>query len=731
MPLLSVETINTSTYGTILDIWEVGGNHRRIKPPFKPYMYSLMQDRRGKAVKKQLLSSLKWRTVWKLQFKNTQLLEQNRSPWTVEDNFPFKQRIAIDVGYNFPSKYPRMLAWDIETKTAGISPNWRRDKIISIATWGDTNNSHKFFYGDTKNVIEEFLAFVKEYNPDILADFYGRFYDIPCLLENCKQLRIKCRLGRDGSQPYIFKKEFERRGKGRIEKTVRINGRLHFDVQKEVDADYTLTLAGLKNRGLKEVARYYGLNPVEIDYNKIAELPVEELRKYNLSDARCTYYIAQIYFRGLYELAVYLQIPLDMIVQRQPSHMGNIVIGRKFKRLGIISDGENKKRFPFFFRGKRSNEGAIVKCYETGVFHNITHKDFNSMYVNIMRAFNLSPETVTLVTVKGYTGKYNFYVRGSTATIEVPDRYHGQVICHVDLSKDSVLRQVLTDIVEQRNKLKKLWKKTGDRQYWSREWALKIVGNSLYGYNIMVHSRYGNVLVGILTAAIGRYLIQQAIEHEQKAGNKVLELDTDGFYYVGDVESNFSASRIFPSQFKTEYLRQSKEKYDGIILIDEKSYILKKGNKLVKHGSGILGRHIPPVIDVFIDELAFALFKKENPTSILQSWNKKRIEQFPVQFFVSNATLSKRPDSYNKTTMYHNLITKLRKAGITPLWGDKIQYVKTLNGYTPTALLKDNDKIDAEYYQKRMCEIASRILKQPFKQLKPFFEGQTRLGGIK
>ena len=727
MVLLSVESKNTNEKGTILELWEIGGRKHTVMPPFQPYCYSLKIVHHAKAEKKKLLSDMSWHTVWKCEFRDTNLLEANRNNWTVEDTFPFKQRIGIDVGYKFPSDYPRILAWDIETATAGISPDWRRDKIISIATWGNTDESHKFFHGDRKDFIPEFIDFFNKYDPDVPTDFFGRFYDIPTLKQNCLELGIPCKLGRDGSQPYIIKKEFERKGKGKIEHTVRINGRVHFDVSKEVENDYTLTLAGLKNRGLKEVAKHYGLNPVVVDYSQITKMPIEKLQEYNLSDARCTYEICQIYLRGLFELAEYTNIPLDMIVNRQPSHIGNFVIGREFQPLNIISDGENMKRFPQFFKEKRSNEGAFILCYKTGCFFNPVHNDFNSMYVNIMRAFNLSPETVSLLAIKPYTGRYNFVVKHDYAIIEVPDKYHGQVVCKIAMA-DGVLRKILDEIVKQRAEYKKLWKETGDTQYWSKENSRKLVGNALYGYNLMSHSKYGNVLVGVLVAAIGRYMIHKAVEQEEQAGNVPLEVDTDGIWLEETNQTQFETAKHFPSQFKVEYLTMSREQYQGIILIDEKSYILKDSRgKITKHGSGILGRHIPPILDDFVNELSQAIFEKRNTNDVLRTWNKNRIQSYSIEAFVSYVTLSKRPETYKQTTLYHNLVETLRKHRVQPSWGDKINYVKTLNGYTPTIVLKATDQIDTRYYQGRMAYITSRILKKPFKEIREFFDGQIML----
>jgi DNA polymerase I len=533
MGLLSVDSVNTSSHGAILDVWEVGGAHRKLEPPFKPYMYNLRPDARGQPCKRLLLSDMQWHTVWKLTHRTTDDLERSRTMSTVEDTFPFKQRIAIDVGYKFKGGYPRLLAWDIETDAAlkgRLSPNWRKDEIISIATWGDTDASHRVFDGDRRKFIPEFLQFWQKYDADVPTDFFGRFYDMPCLIQNCESLAIKCALGRDGSTPYIYSKEFEKHGKGRIENTVRIRGRVHFDVHKEVDEDYTLTLAGLKDRTLKTVGRYYGLNPIQIDYAKMATMSQAEMRAYNLSDARCTYEIAQIYFRGLYELSEYLNTPIDMIIQRQPSHVGNIVVGRQFQKLGIISDGSNKERFPSFYNNKRSCEGAFVKNFQTGIFFNVDHIDYSSFYPSIMIAFNLSPETVKLVAIRPYTGKYNFSFKNNEAIIEVPDKTQGQVICRIDMSKDGILRKILTDLKEQRKVVQVEYKKTHDHALQSRQWALKIVGNALFGYNLMTYSNYGNVLVGLLTTAIGRYIILNSLEERKKLGKRLIEVDSDGWY---------------------------------------------------------------------------------------------------------------------------------------------------------------------------------------------------------
>ncbi|MFA5307807.1 MAG: DNA polymerase domain-containing protein, partial [Candidatus Babeliales bacterium] len=631
MVLLNVEARGTSMHGTVLDLYEIGGKHRQVEPPFQPYCYSLRPVQGAKPVQKKLLSDMMLHTVYRMDFENEDLLKRCQCAYTIEDRFPFKTRIAIDLGYKFPSGEAKKLAWDIETFTKGLTPDWRKDTVRSIACWNGVEGKY-FNSGDARKDIEGFIAYVREQDPDVLVDFFGRFYDMLVLIRQCAELNIKFALGRDGSTPYLLKREFEKNGRGRIEHTFLIRGRVHFDVQKETDADYTLTLAGLKNRGLKEVAKHYGYNPIEIDYDKMDSLTFEQLRDYNISDAYVTYQTGASYFDVMWSISELLDIPLEMVIQRTPSMIPNIVLGRELGRVGIISDGANKDRFPQFFApGKKAVQGAEPKCFRTGVFtERVKHKDFSSMYVSILRALNLSPETISLIKIEPYTGKYYFKPMKDCCILELPDEINGQVTLRIDLSKKGVMREFLDTIVAKRKVAKAKLAETKDpalkNKFKSDEIALKLVGNILWGYNSMPYAQYGNVLIAVCCTAIPRLLINESMKLEESAGNTILEADTDGFWYIENKSVTFKASDVLPSCFETDLITQGTEDIQGIILLEDvkgdpaaKSYILKEEDgKLTKHGSSVLSRSIPYIVDYFVDELAVCLFNREDPVSVLR-----------------------------------------------------------------------------------------------------------------
>ena len=84
----------------------------------------------------------------------------------------------------------------------------------------------------------------------------------------------------------------------------------------------------------------------------------------------------------------------------------------------------------------RLYQGAFVKLFNAGLFLlHIIHNDVKSMYPMIMAVFNLSPESVHIVSVGPYTGDYRFdYVNG---IIEVPDENISLAVEHSSIDQVS------------------------------------------------------------------------------------------------------------------------------------------------------------------------------------------------------------------------------------------------------------------------------------------------------
>ena len=110
-----------------------------------------------------------------------------------------------------------------------------------------------------------------------------------------------------------------------------------------------------------------------------------------------------------------------------------------------------------------------------------------------------------------------------------------QFVCRVEKA-DSVTRKKLKWIREERARLKAEYKATKDEKFQSRQYALKVIQNTLYGYHGTGYALYGNVLVAILITALARYHIQQKMRELEAEGYKIIEVDTDGLYAVKDTQ---------------------------------------------------------------------------------------------------------------------------------------------------------------------------------------------------
>lgn len=533
--LLSARIRNTATKGSLLEAAFVGGESKVMRPPFKPFFYSQRPWPDAELVRRRRLSDMSEIELWKPEFDSDSLRKARSNVMGVwEGRVDHLRRLAALTGFRVGSKEPSLLSWDLESRGEGLTPNPQTDILRSAAAWRKDGEIQEFKAGTEAVVAEWFIDLVRDVNPDVLMDFFGSLYDMPLLLRACRRSGLKCALGRDGSEPDIYTWDSKRGQRVYRNARVRIQGRIHFDVYKEVNQDQSLF--DLKNRKLSTMAKHFDLNPITgINH---ADIQAADLERVNLDDARVTYGVSQVYLPMLYDICEIMDLPLNMVVERNPSMLAELLYMREFDELGIVSDGTNMERFPWAFSGDgKAYQGAEVRCFEVGLFKPIKHKDYASFYPNIMAAGNFSPETCRLLSVKPLTGKYVFRRKDDYAIYEVPDSYRGQVRVAVDLSVDSVSRRKALEFLTLREVAKADFKRTGDNKHFSRSWALKIMANIMYGVHGMRYSQYGNLLVAILTTAMARYIIKHKMDEERAEGYKMIEVDTDGFWEVLENEA--------------------------------------------------------------------------------------------------------------------------------------------------------------------------------------------------
>ena len=331
--------------GGKLECW-VSGGKRAIyaKPPTPPYFYSkVRQHGKCESVERTLLSDLTRKVeLFKVFAHDPREIRGMRDMNSLESRVRYVERLAIDYGFKQTDMDASLLAFDIEAYSKGQFPRPDRDTMAALAVC--SASTQLCLVGEETNIIENFCKIVSEENPDILATYSGTAFDYEFPMGRAHRIGRRLMLGRRGDEPYIKTRTYEMGKRIGVDKTAYLKGRICFDVYNEVRFD--TALSGIR-RDLKSVSKYFFGDKLvkEVDRSRIGALSENELSDYCFSDARLTYLLANHYLSVLKQLAVMLNVPLDMMVHRSPSHIGNLLYGRRFGELGVVSDGANYERF--------------------------------------------------------------------------------------------------------------------------------------------------------------------------------------------------------------------------------------------------------------------------------------------------------------------------------------------------------------------------------------------------
>ena len=332
------------TDGRYLDCWLSGGTHKVVDPGIYPYFWSLYQRPGSVPELKRLLSNIAEEVMlYRMDVDRYYDIRKLRDEESLEASIPFDQLLVLLKGFSHGNDKISHAAWDIELVTAGQWPPIGKAPITELSWYSPKRQ--EVLQGDETSIIEGFVDICKTEGEDLYDTYNGDRFDWRVLEARARVNKVRLSVDRFGGPPRI--KGYERRfGKFRgVDYTLFMNGRLSFDVWKETRGDTSLT-GHVQNRGLKAVARYMFPNEdfIELDRARMGSYTKAERSEYCLSDSRATYMLAEHYLDILKMLAIELRAPLDLILRRSPSHIGNMVYGKEFKKLNVVSDGPNFKR---------------------------------------------------------------------------------------------------------------------------------------------------------------------------------------------------------------------------------------------------------------------------------------------------------------------------------------------------------------------------------------------------
>ena len=605
---------------------------------------------------------------------------------------------------DFFNAYPntdnlKTLVFDIETHSPdGGFPFGEKYPIVAIGIVTSTGEREVLLWDgeDDRKVLLDFAAYIKDYDPDIVCGYNLVGYDIPQILHRTRFHGLK-------GYKKILNRDNSNWGwdapKNQKDLKTQAGGRIILDLLRWTRLDYSLS--GIP-RGLKSVARNFGLEPLELSFDEktLLDYSMEEINDFVLSDVDATMYLYNHYFPQIQYIAETLSVPLATYVNAPVSFITKILQGRSLYKQRIVSLDNNKERHPEIYRADRGNyQAAHIELYQPG-FHKINIKvDFSAFYPSISMALNLGPDTTEIV---GYD-EYSEKLEEKDGILYVPDNKVGKrVMVKIDHSTKSCLYKMCSVFKEMR----KPYKLGTTKEDKSKSDALKIMVNTFYGANANPYISYGDMGIGITITSVARWLLLSAVSiiRGRHGEDAVVYVHTDGINCNVDVDVEWLVNRLrilmkhtFPN-CEPKHISMDKDFFKEGVWLQIGNYVLRnEDGSLTKHGSTFKATSRSKFYLKVLDKIIEARINN----TISQSFIDKlyELQEYELDDFVMRKGQGRKKEDYkSETDLIMNLMAQGESMGITPTEGTTYFYVKTNDGYKLKDLVSDVGEIDMRYY---------------------------------
>src|SRR6476660_26747 len=360
-----------------------------------------------------------------------------------------------------------------------------------------------------RDALKQLTAIIKERDPDVIEGHDLFRFDLPYLVARARKAKVKLDWGRSGG--------FLRSRPSRLqiaEKTIdypkfQVDGR-HFVDTFLLAQFYDVGMRTLSGFERIDVAQHFGF----CDAADISALTGKALQREYLRKSERFRKRALCAVRETRALANLLSPSYFIQAQIFPYNYQDVIVRGNATRINALFLREylrQRHSIPEMPMA-RSFEGGFTAIYFTGVARNVWHCDVASLYPSIMLQFDCFPVTDQL----------------------------------------QIFRHLLTDLRSFRLEAKgqmQLASKEGNRGGWHHLHALqntfKILINSFYGYLGFAQGHFADFDAAARVTQIGRDLLKKMIDWLGKRGAKVIEVDTDGIYFVppSDVEAGVSPAK--------------------------------------------------------------------------------------------------------------------------------------------------------------------------------------------
>jgi DNA polymerase, archaea type len=456
----------------------------------------------------------------------------------------------------------RRLQLDIETYISdGFEfPSAARedDRIIVIAL-ADSDGFECVLSGkemDEPTMLATMIRIVRERDPDVIEGHNLFRFDFEYLEARAERHRIKLALGRDGSPL--------RARPSRMQIAERVIAYRRYDVYGRSIVDtwllaqhYDIASRELEGFGLKELAQHFGVvrpNRVYIDPAKVSSYfdgRADQLLAYALDDAREAAALAEMLSPSYFVQAQIFPYSYQSTVLRGNATKIDALLMRAYLAAGHSIPFPNEPR---------EVAGGYTEIRRCGVASNVLHCDVTSLYPSLMLEGQHQPANDRLgVFLRILADLRSFRIQAKFAAREVAG-------------------------VERRNME-------------ALQQTFKILINSFYGYLGFSLGHFNDFEQANTVTRRGRELIQRAITELETRGALVVEVDTDGIYFVAPfpLEDDSAALKLIEEigawmppgirlEIDGQYPAMFSYKMKNYVLLDERGDVTIRGSGLKSRG---------------------------------------------------------------------------------------------------------------------------------------------------
>jgi DNA polymerase I len=524
---------------------------------------------------------------------------------------------------------------------AGCGDPGKNEHIMSIALSDNTGWEELLVVDPNKledsehNALKRLTNLIKERDPDVIEGHDLFRVHLPLLVGRAKKLKTKLDWGRSGG--------FLRSRPSRLqiaEKTIdypkfTIDGR-HFVDTFLLAQFYDVGMRSLAGFERTDVARHFDL----CDSSQISGLTGKELQRAYLSDSEMFRRRALCGVRETRALSDLLSQSYFIQAQIFPYNYQDVIVRGNATRINALFLRE-------YFRQRhsipelpmpRAFEGGYTDIFFTGVARNVWHCDVASLYPSIMLQFDCFPTTDEL----------------------------------------QIFRHLLTDLrsfrLEAKARMRAEQNPARQHHLQALHNTFKILLNSFYGYLGFAQGHFADFDAAARVTQIGRDLLKKMIDWFNARGAQVIEVDTDGIYFVpptntvaSGVDAGRSHAQFQPGstppattieQFQSDLAAELPpgidveidEQFDAMFSYKAKNYALltKDGDVIIK-GGALKSRGLEKFQRAFLEEM-IKLIMQEKPEAIGELRNdferKIRNREWNIDMLMKTDTLQDSLDKY-------------------------------------------------------------------------------------